>query len=98
MALGKSFHVSELISLPVNWQQQPHLPKEGVATQKRTLAQLTAQRELEIHGRDCVLYRKSPRKRFHAFVGPLSVTDLPAFVTSSLFDDRHPNRRYLVWF
>ena len=33
-----------------------------------------------------------------AFVGPLSVTDLPAFVTSSLFDDRHPNRRYLVWF
>lgn len=73
MALGKSFHVSELISLPVNWQQQPHLPKEGVATQKRTLAQLTAQRELEIHGHYCVLYRKSPRKRFHAFVGPLSL-------------------------
>ena len=33
-----------------------------------------------------------------AFVGPLFVTDLPAFVTSSLFDDRHPNRQYLVWF
>ena len=33
-----------------------------------------------------------------AFVGSLSVTDLPAFVTSSLFDNRHPNRRYLSWF
>lgn len=73
VALGKFFHVSELISLPVNWQQQPHLPKEGAATQKRTLAQLVAQSELEVHGCYCVLYGKSPRKRFHAFVGPLSL-------------------------
>lgn len=67
VTLGKPLHISQLISLPINWEQWPHFPKEGDAMQ------WVAQSELEISGSYCILYGKSPGRTFHAAWDRLSL-------------------------